>query len=172
MKWSKTTKSILAISSATILALPALTLCGCSNISQYCIPVVTDSSPFYVGADGIKDPYRTTTKDKIWGYYDTPDSEETKTSASGYTIPIEYLQLPVGYLYTSKYNSNFSQAVSGMYGYCNYNKPSWQKDGPADVTGDKLDNAYRFSRKTDDDWAWRSLNDSNLQFISAGALSS
>ena len=96
MKWSKTTKSILAISSATILTLPALTLCGCSNISQYCIPVVTDGSPYYVGTTGIQDPYRLAGN----GYYNSPEPDTSK-EASAYQIPTTYLQLPASYIYTS-----------------------------------------------------------------------
>ena len=162
MKWSKKTKSILAISSAAALTLPALTLTGCSNISQYCIPVVTDGNPFYVGSSGILDPYRSG-----YGYYNTPEPESA-TTKEAYQITTPYLQLPSGYLYTSEYTSEFNQKVNGMYGYCNFNKPEWKHEGPISDLNDK----YEFNRKNDYDWAWRGVTSDDLQHLSNGALSS
>ena len=166
MKLKKKTKTILVLSSAAVLTLPALTLTSCSNISQYCIPVVTDGNPYTINRNtGIVDPYRSIVNDKYWGYYDTAKTGE---GVEAYKIPNDKIQMPTGYLYTSKYNSNFTQTISGMFGYCNYNNPEWKKDGPVS----KLNEAYKFSRKADDDWAWRGISDKNLQYISGGALSS
>ena len=170
MKSSKITKSFLALSSAAVLTLPALTLTGCSNISQYCIPVVTDGNPFSIGGseESITDPYRLTN----WGYYNTPEPEEESKVAESYTISPQYLQLPAGYIYTSEYTSAFEPKMNGMYGYCNFNKPEWKHEGPTTEPTGQLDNKYMFNRKNDYDWAWRGVTSSDLTYTTSGALSS
>ena len=155
MKLSKTTKGFLALTSAAILTLPALTLTSCSNISQYCIPVMTDKTPFTI--ESITDPYR----DSQYGRYD-------KEVDGDYSLSETKLQLPTNYLYTSAYDGNFVQTIGSMYGYCNYNMPEWKHDAPTSALEDK----YVYNRSNDNDYAWRNLKDSQLNYVNSSTLSS
>ena len=155
MKLSKTTKGFLALTSAAILTLPALTLTSCSNISQYCIPVMTDKTPFTI--ESITDPYR----DSQYGRYD-------KEVDGDYSLSETKLQLPTNYLYTSAYDGNFVQTIGSMYGYCNYNMPEWKHYAPTSALEDK----YVYNRSNDNDYAWRNLKDSQLNYVNSSTLSS
>ena len=156
MRLSKKSKAFITIVAASSLILPVSTLTACSNISQYCIPIITSNSPYTVE---VKDPYRENGN----GCYNTKLGDS-------YDIQDDTLQVPSQYLYTSKYNGSFQQEMKGSYGYTNYNTPTWSKDGPEGSTG--KENEFMFSRQTDNNYSWISTSDSKINYVSNNSLSS